>query len=307
MLLYLGYYTNHRNIRDEFIAFIKMNNFLDGQTLPEPEQKQEFESNLMLVLHSEGQRIGYNPYLNHMGADVVRHLVDGTKLLTGSGGKFHLDPPEENTRYVINRLVLFCIVECMICKKQQSDPCKQLSVGEKWGWVYCDECLESGRLRETVLGWINHEKTIPCTWMGMDRNERTFDNSFDEIMGAYYLDFFRYSQRDTDKPVYKGRTYPFDENGSNIRFMKKSIDGPGMTLAFMDDHESDDSMMKRPVSLENIFAHNPRFYDELTSCTDLLASKHVRIGYSDVSQVMRDDIDRRYRQSLEADPMSYKY
>lgn len=250
------------------------------------------------------QYLSYNTQVDHHGADVVRRMIDGTKILTGANGKLEVNPSDDQTSFVINRLVMICVTECMICNKRQTEDCEQLCVGYRWGWLYCKDCLASGRLRNTVLGWINKEQTLPCTWIGESKTFSTPSDPNSKEASARYLKFFRYSQRDTDTPVYEGRTYPYDEDGTKIRMVKGAIDGPGITLAFRDNSGN---QMERLVSLENIFAHNPAFYTELTTCTDLLNRDDVKIGYSDISQSVRDIIERSYGLSLVHDPQSYKH
>lgn len=263
------------------------------------------ENSVAVMVPHLGAYVGYTPCVDHMGSDTVRRMLDGTKLLTGPNGKFELNPSDESTHYVINRLVMICVVECMVCNKRQTEECNQLIVGRQWGWLYCDDCLKSGRLRATILGWINKEKTIPCTWISKSQTFTKPDDDDEKSETAYYLNFFRYSQRDTIKPVYKGRTYPYDDNGSKIRFMKDDVNGYGMSITFT-DHVSG-HCMERFVSLENIFAHNPQFYKELTSCADLLNREDLKIGYSDISQELRASIDHSYGLSLVHDSMSYRY
>jgi hypothetical protein len=53
----------------------------------------------------------------------------------------------------------------------------------------------------------------------------------------------------------------------------------------------------RIVSLENIFAHNPRFFSHLTTSTDLLNSAHVKIPYTDLPQYLQEMFETTYKKS----------
>lgn len=250
--------------------------------------------------------------------DAMNQISNDTNVPTcpntcpGPDEQVVIKPSEVEPRYVIHRLAMVCSKLCMICEKRQSKSCKQFAVSLRWGWMYCENCFTSGMMRKVILGWMNTDRTIPCTWLVRSETFSQSVNARDAIASCRYLNFFRYSKRHTQTPVYEGRVYPYDDEGVRIRFVKATQDGArpdgfGTMLAFYDAETN--SHMERFVSLENIFAHNPQFYQELIACEDLLhvSEPMFKISYNDLEQTFRDEIEHAYGLSLVTDPCGHKF
>ena len=224
-----------------------------------------------------------------------RYLIDG-----GATPDYPNQPEED---FSIKRLVMIRITQCMICHTIQPIHCNQVLIGFRWGWLYCNDCLVSGKLRTIVLGWINITKTIPCTWLIGSQIYHSSDNK--NTPPCIYLKFFRYSRRDTSEPVYEGRLYPCDTDGTTIRHITDPCECYSMSLSFNDPGSKQD--LERLVSIANIFAHNPDFYQSLINSQNLLHHPELKIAYSDISQEFRDGIDRCYQTSQVSNPKEFQF
>src|SRR5579863_8388962 len=143
--------------------------------------------------------------------------------------------PDNESEYVINRLVMCCTHVCMICKNEEDDELSEIRVGKLYGWIYCNNCLNSGNVKRIILGWIEKNNTIPCNWIfasklfkkSVDNNE---GNKTDTDMVCYFK-FFRYSRRDAPNPIHEGKIDCFDDEGARIMFnnkIKQYVLGPSL-------------------------------------------------------------------------------
>lgn len=219
---------------------------------------------------------------------------------------------EQEENYVIHRLIMVSGSHCMICRKR-SDSCRTLTMGIEEGWIYCDDCLQTQRLRKVILGYLNRSKTIPLQWLCASINANIkkdyYPNkqSHPEKGGMYmgvsgYLHFFRQSKRDTDEPVHSGLISQVMMSGIRIA-CKNETKEYCIYLCFPDNETGKCS--ERCVSLENIMAHTLGFYEELIRSDDLLSSERVKIGFSDLSEELRNDIHDVFRLSCSIPKTSF--
>lgn len=221
---------------------------------------------------------------------------------------------EQPENYGIHHLIMVTRNCCMICGDQSdSKSCKMLTIGYEEGWIYCDKCLQSQRLRNVVLGYLNGSKTIPLQWLYKSSNENLRkgyypDNLSHPVKNGMYMDvcgylhFFRSSKKDTLRPVHSGVISHVMMSGVKIA-CKQATNKYRVYLCFPDNETG--QCCERLVGLENIMAHTPGFYEELIKSDNLLSSTNVTISFSDLSKELQNEIHEAYKLSQSVDKTSF--
>lgn len=78
-----------------------------------------------------------------------------------------------------------------------------------------------------------------------------------------------------------------------------------MMLSFYD--RKNEVEMKRYVSLENIFAHNPTFYKDLISCKSLIHNDVVKLSYNELPDNTKALITASYKKSISSEKTAFMY
>jgi hypothetical protein len=222
---------------------------------------------------------------------------------------------EETDTYTINRLTMISLNHCMVCNKKGPDvKCNIISIGKLWGWIFCDECHKTERIHKIILGYINTNKKIPCSWICKSTNFNLRKPYYSSshlsiendplvyVCDKRYVHFFRRTKSDTQQPIHSGIITHFDDEGCTISC--DNSNGYYIYLNFIDNITRD--IMCRIVSLENIMANTKGFYEELTTSKDLLFSDEIKIAFTDLSQELQNDIHEVYKNSLSKDNTSFK-
>lgn len=246
---------------------------------------------------------------------------------------------DDKEDYTICRLTMIRCNLCMICNGT-SESCRILSLEHLMGWVYCDTCLQTGRLRKIVLGHINKFRTIPLYFLMKSTNNdlhkeyyptdgcadvvtstqaslvksKIFitEGSLGPTVGSSdmnadyqggYLHFFRYSKRDTMKPVHSGFISGHMDSGMRIICKDRNKDFH-IPLSFRDNETGEET--HRLVSLGNIMAHTPGFYEELVRSSNLLLNDMIKIAFADLSVNLQNDIHEVFRNVLTVPKTSFE-
>jgi hypothetical protein len=237
---------------------------------------------------------------NTMNSDATQVDENTSHVETNIMNDQILEPVDPDDS-VINRLVMCSYVECMLCGNVNKEGQNLMTLGNYLsGWYYCDECLNSQRLLRAVYGFIVSQDIIPMWWL--------FGSNIKS------LKFFRFSKKDTDQPIYEGFLSTDDIVSNNLIFNEK-YNLYRIPLRFKDNHgdqenldnqeypensqNPDDQMLYRSVSLQNLFAHNPILYKELTESEDLmnLNNPMIKISYRQLPGSIRAKIEEAYELS----------
>lgn len=203
----------------------------------------------------------------------------------------------------ICRTVMINTHQCLICGQIKSTPCYLLSLSRLNGWVYCTDCLNTGKLKQYVLAYIEKQKVVPCVWLfSTDKFQQSSYYCQEKNEGSYnltrYLHFFRKSKKNSSKPVHTGIISPYSDDYVAILPAKDTL---GISVTFRDTELGDSGeTLGRVVSLENIFYHNPGFYECLKEQENLLSVDYVKVSYAELSEALRDEIHRAYIRAMAA-------
>lgn len=264
-----------------------------------------------IVGEADSDRV-FNAY-GFSGKKIVVEFSNGNGSNGESSNNNDNDNNNDNEDYNINRLVMIQYNRCMICNcVSGSNSCKMLCLGHLMGWLFCDTCLKTQRLRKIVLGHINKFKTIPLHWLYNSTNkniqkEYYYPNKLPYSKSHYstvatdsskYLHFFRYSKKDTKEPVHSGAI----NNGVKITCKNGVFHVP---LYFRDNETGEDT--ERLATLGNIMMHTPGFYEELIRCDNLCAHDDIKIAFSDLSLQLQNDIHEVFRKACLVDPTSFTF
>ncbi len=152
-------------------------------------------------------------------------------------------------------LIMTCPTLCMVCNTIDKD-CDEIGVSELYGCIYCPNCLQSGKVKKSILNKIKDTNTIPCLWMDYQKE----------------IPFFRYSQKSiTNAKVAIGFDYnlimPYEEDLS-------------MPLSFGENYA-----FHRSVLVSNIIKHCDWFYSELINCSNIFGKeKRITISYQELPE-----------------------
>jgi hypothetical protein len=190
----------------------------------------------------------------------------------------------------MRRLVMYKTDLCVLCEKIDNE-CKVFSPDSLYGWIYCIECYNSGRMKNTYVKYIEKTKEIPLDWVFELDKYGIGDKDTDTLQRNLY--FYRHSQRDTN-PLYTGliRTY---DSSSRVIVYKEKNDGMFINLTFKDIKQ--DCLMSRLVSLENIFANNKDFYKDLCSNKPLIKRGGITLTYDELPKNVKEIIEKCYERS----------
>jgi len=198
------------------------------------------------------------------------------------------DGSDDSDDHEIQRLVMVRYNLCMLCG-QSDENCEQLSVGMHSGWIFCPKCGENGRMQCAATKHINSTGMIPMSWI--------FGSTLFQEDDHIKLKFFRHSRKDTNHPIFISDVrYGDNPNGHELIY-NDHRDMYVMYLTFFDDKVNDS--MGRSVSLQNLFAHNPGLYEELTTSDNLYGHYSIKVRYSDISTDIKLKIEHANQLSKE--------
>ncbi|VBB18899.1 hypothetical protein YASMINEVIRUS_1431 [Yasminevirus sp. GU-2018] len=238
---------------------------------------------------------------------------DGIILRDASGTRFRLTVNEDGKtilskldavdlreKYRIRRMCMIVEHHCMICEKIVTGKCRDIHLGRMWGWVVCSNCIADGTAKSFILGYMTHHKVVPLLWMS---KSQTYSQ---KVGGARPIKFFRHSRRNTPNPIYSGKLDWVD--GTCAIAYDWSGKFYAVELSFQNDNNDDtggSESASRLVALDNLFAHNPNLYTELTQCEDLLNEPDIQIGWSDLPCELRTELTELNESAKNADPCSF--
>lgn len=201
--------------------------------------------------------------------------------------QFNEDPDDG-----INRLVFCHLKVCMLCKST-NDTLNALLFGDSLsGWFYCDECLKNQRITRAVYKHICISRQIPMFWLLKSKNKN--------------LSFFRYSQRNTNQPIYIGE-FSRDISMNVLTYYDDDLYRYRLPLEYKDSTTG--AIIGRGISLQNLFSYNPWLYKEFTECEDLMDSSSeapIKIGYKQLPLELKHMVEEAYELS-KVNPMSFIY
>lgn len=136
------------------------------------------------------------------------------------------------------------------------------------GVYYCSKCIHI--CKKKIIEYINLTGLIPLFGMMNDENSK--------------IKFYRKSK----KTVYEGKLDIYEQFYFGIRYINTNY---VVKIIF------DNGMSTRDVLIENIFYHNPGFYDKLISCKNLFNDNNIIISFNDLSSKIKDKINNLYKNS----------
>ena len=174
-----------------------------------------------------------------------------------------------------------------------SEPVYEITLGRLYGWKYCAQCIPI--TKSFVLEFTKLNQTIPLHWL--------FANSEPQIQ----LSFFRNSKKNTQYQIQTANLQYFDLDScaeSYGCYMIQSIGSNFYVFLLFNDIETNLQMGRR-VSLENIFAYNPWFYESLINCKNLLSNDKITIGFDDLDEQLKKSIHLANQIAQDSDKLSF--
>jgi hypothetical protein len=212
---------------------------------------------------------------------LVDQVIDFLKVGTVNIGFKYYEPI---------RLVFVQSDYCYICDKQQIDNINCLTLGRLYGWLYCDDCINTVRL--STIHFINNNN-IPLHWL------------FNSSEYSKKIKFFRKSKNKIQESIM--RYFDMDEYDYGcyaIRKYDKLPDNKYGIFLFFNDAETDETM-GRAVSLSNIFAHTEGLYEELINSKNIFNDKKIVVRFDELSLNLKNGIHDAYKLACCRDKYSY--
>jgi hypothetical protein len=200
------------------------------------------------------------------------------------------------------RLTRIGIDECQICYIVSNKPVlREINCGRLWGWKCCDKCISSGRVKKNVLAFMEKHKCIPLSWL-CDQEQKKFRTSVFGTNGSplsRFLQFYKPPISDTENPVQEAK---FNLLNKDMMIAPRQMRGSGGTAyrfsvktSYRDTQTGGD--VSCYVSLDNIMAHNPGFYEALVQEKNLLSSGKVIVSYAEIADCVKAMVESSYKSS----------
>jgi hypothetical protein len=229
-------------------------------------------------------------------------------------------------------LVMAQTTVCMLCGvKTNEDDINFLSLGHIYGWYYCNDCRDEGRLKEDVMYYMENESSLPCTWLPfVDVKKKLFtkksyyptmlDNDSSkkkyiptedisepkqvsflyffkrtvkyEENGVRYLHFFRKSKAGTVRPIHTGELHT---NLNKCAF--RPIDDKTLAICLQFKDTITGEQLERDVTLANLFYHNPGLYEEIITTKNIFCGSDIVVSYSEVPEKVKKLVDEAYERA----------
>ena len=199
--------------------------------------------------------------------------------------------------------------KCMLCSKNKL--CKEIRVGCHQGWIYCNDCQKKGHLKDIMLCLMEKEKQLPIGALVKSEMFKTtgfyptrkvynyFEKRAEVVKttksneNRIYLHFYHgynnkerpiqtgYIDMDKDKETgFHGFTY-YESHNKLFIFLNYMDNASGKALS-------------RPVSLANIFYHNPKLYRAITKSKNLLGNDDLVISYKEVPDRIKKLVNKAF-------------
>lgn len=227
---------------------------------------------------------------------------------------------EKKNDFEFGARVLICVrPNCTICDKPVVEQYSELTLEFNYGWRYCDDCKNNGKLKRAVLYEMELNKLLPCNFLMSSKFKRP---SFYETMITYDTETEKYIEEKTidsenqysayfhffsDSQELSGKNIQTVEMGKTIInpfLLKTTKDGSAMAIVahFIDNTKNSNC---KAVRLSNLFYHNKGLYEDIISASDILMDKesNVIISYNEIPKIVRDLVERaRVEAETCADP-----
>jgi len=173
----------------------------------------------------------------------------------------------------------FC--NCPTSSQNEKPTIKIFELYHLYGWIICDniDCITS--LKQSVIEYYNSNLVIPLRWYSKQNNEP--------------LCFYRKRTNNVIGSLNKTYNFSDDITTQFIIWIREKDNQLYMNLQFNDINGE---QMSKTVSLTNIFFHNPNFYNDITSTTNLFNEPRFEIGYNDLSDKIKGLVKKTYDEML---------
>lgn len=205
---------------------------------------------------------------------------------------YHLSQIKDTSRLnPISRLVMRRIDICMLCNAQCDTT--RYSMGEYLtGWLFCNTCRTNGLLARTVHRHMIDKKIIPCDWMFSTAGRST------QLVRTRVLKFIgdtssNHPTKDTKKEIINGS---INDIGYYVLIMSKTYN---QLYVKVDTEDAKKEPMQYPVSLANLFAHNPGLYEEMIMCKNFTGHDGIAVGYDDMTDEIKLEIKKSYDHAVQ--------
>lgn len=203
-------------------------------------------------------------------------------------------------RFPIQSLCMKRLDVCMLCdQKYELDTMQEVHLEFNYGLIYCKKCYDAKKVHGVIYDFFSNIRALPFSWIFKSEKFKNPDGK--DNKGGKYLSFFRYSQRDTSKPIQTWQILP----GECMARFNKMTNQFSIMLRQYNTAESL-TFIERGVTLSNLFAHNPGLYDELINCKNLLNHDKIMFTYYDLPANVRLQIEQDHKLSQQKDTV-YKY
>jgi hypothetical protein len=220
----------------------------------------------------------------------------------------------------INRLTFLNVTTCLLCGVNYiGTDCEihYFDLGNKYGWMMCDNCIRNGWAKEEIVTYLNKSKKIPLHFLFQYRNKFNFD-------GNIVLKFWRRSRQgvyatsmqyncgmNTTGPIFSTNPGEEDDNAIDIAFsdyMLTADPEEARQIEVTEDLINNTiipnrakDLASRGASLRNLFYYNHGLYDALASTHSLLGMCPIKIALDDLSPEIQEMVKQHLTDAESSD------
>jgi hypothetical protein len=199
---------------------------------------------------------------------------------------YHVSQKNVTHYHPISRLVMRRYDECMLCNLRSDTTITRYSMDEYLtGWLFCNTCKTNGLITRTVRQHMVDKKTIPCNWILSKKPTRIL-----KFIGNPSLD--RGSIGDQKIEI---NDASIDDIGFYVLKMSKTYN---QLYVKLDTKDEKNINIQYPISLANLFAHNPGLYEEMLLCKNYTGVDGIVIGYDDMTDEIKSEIKKSYDHAI---------
>ena len=193
----------------------------------------------------------------------------------------------------VSGLVLQRFDTCMLCNALCGEVTRYSMGNYLTGWLFCYTCKTNGLLARTVHRHMVENKIIPCDWIVRStrfrkQNDDTYEK--EHIRVLKFIGNLSFDPMDdcAGKKIFESQ---ISDLGYYIFRMSKTQNQLYVKVSVENEKKE---QIQYPVSLANLFAHNPGLYEEMLMCKNFTGVDSIIIGYDDMSDEIKLEIKKSY-------------
>ena len=182
-------------------------------------------------------------------------------------------------------------MECSLCGAHGETTGFEFA-GFNNGWNFCEKCKTYGILQWTVNRYLAEEKLIPVDWLLFQKPTNLLEDkalltkeSVPRIIRFWHKSAGQPKVTREGSDLVKELTLKYD-----LAYVFRISKTTGLIYVKLEFDE-----LYHPVSLANLFAHNPGLYEEMISCKNYFDNEFKLVfGYDELSDTLKTEIKKMH-------------